>query len=90
MFELIEIKCKKGDYCIGVLNIPDITESHTFKCKKCGTLIYLNDKDYNNMEFQRLVSEKNEYWVKHIYSMTDEELEKDCKIVSTVTCRGER
>ena len=88
MFELIEIKCKKGDYYIGALNIPDIKESHTFKCKKCGTLIYLNDKDYNNMEFQRLQNEKNKYRVEHIYNMTDEELEKDSKIVSTVTCRG--
>lgn len=89
MIELIEIKCKKGDYYIGGLNVPDIIESHTFKCKKCGTLIFLKDKDYNNMEFQRLQNRDNRYRMENIYSLTEEEMEKQCKIVSTVTCRGE-
>ena len=89
MIELIKIKCKKGDYCIGALNIPDLTESQTFKCKKCGTLIYLEDKDYNDMQFQRLQNEKNKHRVERIYKMTSEELENNSKIVSTVTCRGE-
>lgn len=88
MIELIEIKCKKGNYYIGGLNIPDITESHTFKCKKCETLIYLKDKDYNNMEFQRLQNRDNRYRMENIYSLTVEEMEKQGKIVSTVTCRG--
>lgn len=88
MIELIEIKCKKGDYYIGALNIPDISPSQTFKCKKCGTLIFLEDKDYNNIEFQRLQNRDNKYRVKRIYGMTNEEVEKKSKIVSTITCRG--
>ncbi len=89
MIELIEIKCSEGDYSIGALSIPDISPSRTFKCKKCGTLIFLKDKDYNNMEFQRLQNRDNKYWVKNIYGMTDEEVEKDSKIISTITCKGD-
>ena len=88
MIELIEIKCSQGDYYIGALNIPDISKSQTFKCKNCGTLIYLSNKSYNNMEFQRLQNQDNKYRVEIIYRMTDEELENDGKIVSTITCRG--
>lgn len=89
MIEFIKIKCKKGDYCIGALNIPNLTESQTFKCKKCGTLIFLNDKDYNDMKFQDLQNKQNKYRVEKIYRMTSKELENNSKIVSTVTCRGE-
>lgn len=87
MFELIEIKCRKGDYYIGGLNIPDITESRTLKCKKCGTLIYLKDKDYNNMEFQRIQNRDNKHRVERIYRLSSL-AEKEYEIVSTIECRG--
>ena len=88
VIELIKIKCNQGDYYIGALQIPDLSQSQTFKCKKCETIIFLNDKQYNDMEFQRIQNEQNKYRVERIYKMTDEELKNDCKIISTITCRG--